>query len=116
MFGIGEKIKEIGIEQCSISEITLAELIYGANCSKNVRKNRAIIDSFIRDVKILSIFDAIEFYAQEKARLRSIGKPISDFDLLIAATAVANEMVMVAENVNEFGRVKNLEIDNWVVR
>lgn len=41
---------------------------------------------------------------------------ISDFDLLIAATAMANDLIMVTENLNEFNRIKMLKIENWVDR
>lgn len=41
---------------------------------------------------------------------------ISDFDLLIGSTAVENDMIMVTENTKEFKRIKNIKIENWVVR
>lgn len=41
---------------------------------------------------------------------------ISDFDLLIGSTAVENNMIMVTENTKEFKRIKNIKIENWVVR
>jgi tRNA(fMet)-specific endonuclease VapC len=41
---------------------------------------------------------------------------ISDFDLLIGTTAIANNLIMVTENVKEFDRIKNIEIENWVKR
>ena len=41
---------------------------------------------------------------------------ISDFDLLIGSTDIANELIMVTENVKEFERITNIEIENWLVR
>lgn len=41
---------------------------------------------------------------------------ISDFDLLIGSTAIANELIMVTENVKEFDRIKGIGIENWVQR
>ncbi|MEQ8907152.1 hypothetical protein [Ekhidna sp.] len=49
-----------------------------------------------------------------KSDLRKKGTLISDFDLLIGATALANEMIMVTENVGEFTRLENLKTENWV--
>lgn len=41
---------------------------------------------------------------------------ISDFDLMIGSTAIANELIMITENVNEFKRISGIEIENWVQR
>lgn len=39
---------------------------------------------------------------------------ISDFDLLIGATAVANDMVLITRNVKHFQRIQNIKIENWI--
>lgn len=41
---------------------------------------------------------------------------ISDFDLLIGSTAIANELIMVTENIKEFGRISEIKTENWVQR
>ncbi len=41
---------------------------------------------------------------------------ISDFDLLIGCTAVANNLIMVTENVKEFERISDIKIENWIKR
>lgn len=56
------------------------------------------------------------FMAKEKARLRSLGTMISDFDLLIGCTALEKDLIMVTENEREFHRIKNLKVENWVSR
>ncbi|WP_262510702.1 PIN domain-containing protein [Gelidibacter algens] len=99
-----------------MSEITLAELIFGAENSPKPKKNNKIIDNFSEQVKILPIFNSIPTYAKEKVRLRKKGMMISDFDLLIGSTAIANELIMITENVNEFERISNIQIENWVKR
>lgn len=115
-FNLIEKFKEIDLQDCAISEITLAELIFGAENSANPEKNQKIIDAFLDQIKILPIFNTIPIYAKEKVRLRKKGIMISDFDLFIGATAVANELVMVTENIKEFERISTIEIENWVQR
>ena len=115
-FNLIEKFQEIHLGDCAISEITLAELTFGAEKSLNPEKNQKIIDKFSEQVKILPIFNAISIYAKEKVRLRKKGIMISDFDLFIGATAVANELIMVTENVKEFERISSIEIENWVER
>jgi tRNA(fMet)-specific endonuclease VapC len=43
-FNLYEKFQEVGSENCAISEITLAELIYGAENNTNPKKNYALIE------------------------------------------------------------------------
>lgn len=109
-------LNEVGIENCAISEITLAELVFGAEKSNNPKKNHKIIEQFIDQLTILPIFDAIPTYGKEKARLQNIGKMISDFDLLIGCTEIENKLIMVSENVKEFERIEKIKLENWVKR
>ena len=79
-YNLLDKFKEIDLQDCAISEITLAELIFGAENSSNPEKNQKIIEDFLEQIKILPIFNAIPIYAKEKVRLRKKGIMISDFD------------------------------------
>jgi tRNA(fMet)-specific endonuclease VapC len=115
-YNIIEKLNEVGIDNCAISEITLAELVFGAEKSDNPKKNHKLIEKFIGQLSILPIFDAIHTYGKEKARLQSEGKMISDFDLLIGCTSIENDLIMVTENIKEFDRIKGIRIENWVKR
>jgi len=111
---IKDKVDEVGYEQVAISEITLAELYYGAEKSMKKDKNLKLIETFADKVIIMPIFRAIRIYAKEKARLKTKGTIISDLDLLIGATAISNNMTMVTRNVREFERLENIRIENWI--
>lgn len=115
-FNLLEKFTSVGIENCAISEITLAELVFGAENSINSAKNHKIIEEFSEQVTILPIFDSIFRYGKEKAKLRKAGNMISDFDLLIGCTAIENDLIMVTENVSEFERISEIAIENWIKR
>ncbi len=115
-FNLIEKFENIGITNCAISEITLAELVFGAESSDNPQKNHEIIEKFASQVTILPIFDSIPKYGKEKARLRKSGIMISDFDLLIGCTSTENDLIMVTENIREFERISNIKIENWISR
>lgn len=112
-FGLIEKFKGVGLSNCFISEITLAELKFGVQNSQQIDKNTETLSKFLSDLKILPIIQALDIYASEKTRLRKAGTPISDFDLLIGATAVANQLTMITNNVGEFSRIKNINIEDW---
>jgi tRNA(fMet)-specific endonuclease VapC len=45
--------------------------------------------------------------------LERTGRPIGPNDLLIAATARANDCVLVTHNLREFGRIPGLRLDDW---
>lgn len=63
--------------------------------------------------KVMPIFHSLPKYAREKARLRKLGQPIDDFDLLIGATAITHKMVLVTNNVNHFKRIKGIKVSDW---
>lgn len=115
MYNLKDKILEVDIENCYISEITLAELKFGAENSKKVEENNKVILQFAERINIVPFFNAIDIYAKEKVRLRRIGKPIDDFDLLIGASAIANKLILVTNNVKDFRNLKNIKIENWTV-
>ena len=113
-FNLQEKIKSLGFEKFAISEITLAELIYGAEKSQRKARNIKVVENFSEKITILPIFDSIRIYGTEKARLKTKGKIISDLDLFIGATAIANDLILVTRNIKEFERLENIKIENWI--
>ncbi len=115
-FAIAEKLKKVGFHNVAISEITHAELIFGAEKSQKTAKNRQAISDFIEknNIKVLPISNAIEFFATEKARLQANGRSVDDFDLLIGATAVQNNLIMVTRNIRHFENISNIRLENWI--
>ena len=113
-FSLRTKIENIGYDKFAISEITLAELIFGAEKSQRVEKNLKVVFNFIDKIEVMPISSALRFYGKEKARLQSMGKTIGDLDLFIGSTAVANNMLMVTRNVREFERINGITIENWI--
>lgn len=115
-FDLDQKIGKTGFENCCISEITLAELKYGAECSNRIMENMKLIDDFAKEITIIPIFNALDIYAKEKARLRNSGHLIDDFDILIGATAVANNLVLVTDNQKHLIRISKIKTVNWITR
>jgi tRNA(fMet)-specific endonuclease VapC len=75
-----------------------------------------MIDAFAQELTIVPIFNALNVYAREKAKLRKSGKLIDDFDILIGATAVANNLILVTENEKHLVRISKVKIENWITR
>lgn len=116
MFDLDKKITDIGVENCFISEITVAELKYGIENSKTADIMRIIVEAFIPRFSIIPIYNSLDVYAKEKARLKKQGLLVDDFDILIGATAVSNDMVMVTNNVNHLNRLENIIIEDWTIK
>ncbi len=113
LFNLHKKIVAAGIENCYLSEINVAELKYGIECSENKEKNREAMEKFMKLFIILPISSCLDTYAAEKARLRKEGNLIDDFDLLIGCTAISNQLILVTRNTKHFERLSNLEIEDW---
>ena len=99
----------------AISAITLAEILYGIEKSR-VRKGqrKRKIESICAQLEVLEFdADVARQYAVTRARLENIGRPISERDLQIAATALAHELCVVTHNTREFDRIEGLPVDDW---
>lgn len=112
-FGLHKKIATIGEENCLLSEITIAELKYGAENSFQKEKNRKNVAEFIAKFEVLPIFPALDIFAKEKARLKTKGRILDDFDLLIGTTAIHNRLTLVTRNKSDFDRLNGIELEDW---
>lgn len=70
LYDLGKRIEIARVENCYVSEITIAELKFGAENSENQEKNRKTVDDFVSHFTIIPIFISLDVYAKEKARLR----------------------------------------------
>lgn len=107
------KIEEIGIENCYVSEITIAELLYGAEKSQRP-KHFDEVDKVLQSMDVICVFDTLSVYSKLRVYLEKFGKPIDGFDLLIAAAAIANDMILVTDNTRHFARIPGLKFENWL--
>ena len=106
--------KELNSGVC-ISSITLAELEYGMKHSSNPIKNEQALLRFLVPLSILPFGTAVASeYGEICAHLQSSGTPIGPLDMLVAAHARSEGITLVTNNVREFERVPDLEVENWV--
>ncbi len=114
-FNLETKIDSVGFENCVVSEITIAELKYGVEKSTHKEKNKKTLEIFQSKFDVIPIFPALDICAKEKARLKTKGKILDDFDLLIGSTAIFNNLTLVTKNVSDFDRLENINIEDWTV-
>jgi len=101
-------------EEIALCSVVKAELIYGAQKSRNPLKSLQKVYSFTDPFISLPFDDkAAEAYGQIRSELERIGMPIGPNDLMIAAIAVANDLILIAHNTSEFGRIDALHIEDW---
>ncbi len=113
---IAKKLASIDSSRCFVSDVTIAELKYGAYKSNRTKENLELIEQFVSKVNVVPFAETVDFFAQEKNRLRSLGTPIEDFDLLIASAACTRNLVLVTDNLKHFANIEGLVIENWVER
>ncbi len=109
-----EKIRENLHDGLTISVVTLAELEYGVQASTNPEKNTIALLKFLSIVDILPFESAAASeYGKIRAELRRKGTPIGNMDMLIAAHAKVENLIVVTHNTHEFERVEGLQLDDW---
>ena len=90
---------------------------YGAENSNNSKKSHKAVDRFIQGLSIIPIYGCAKRYAEEKVKLRKNGTPMHDeFDLLIAVTAIENNLSLVTDNLKDFKNFDHLKVENWYSR
>ncbi|HFA48999.1 MAG TPA: type II toxin-antitoxin system VapC family toxin [Bacteroidetes bacterium] len=110
---IKDKINEVGIENCFLSEITIAELKYGAEKSNDYEKHSKEVDKMEELFTVIPIYEILDIYAKERVRLQREGNLIPDFDLLIGASSIGHKMIMVTNNEKHLERLNKVKIENW---
>ena len=113
---IVERLQTISPNDVVVCSVVKAELFYGARRSQNPERSFHIQQKFLQPFRSLSFDDAASsIYADIRADLASRGLPIGPNDLMIAAIAVAHDLILVTHNVSEFGRISALLIEDWEI-
>lgn len=108
------RITSHAITEIVLSAMTVAELQYGVQKRSHRDQNQHALEQFLLPLIILP-FDADDaiIYGQIRAGLEAQGLSIGAMDTLIAAQAIHHNLILVTNNVREFGRIPNLAIEDW---
>ncbi len=108
------KIAEVGEDQIATSIIVAAELRYGAAKKASPRLTRQL-EAVLGAIEILPFeAPADARYGELRVALEAAGTPIGANDLLIAAHALALDLMLVTDNTREFERVAGVRVENWL--
>jgi len=107
-----EKITS-NIDSLSISIISYYEIISGLQ-SIDANKRINEFEKFCKLIDIINL-DKASILASCKiyASLKKSGRLIDDIDILIAGIALSNNLVMITDNAEHFGRIEGLKVENW---
>jgi len=109
-----KKFKQFELGEIGISTITVSELQYGVAKSTYRKKNEVRLEEFLAPFAILTYDQtAARVYGDIRFQLEKRGRPIGPLDLLIAAHAISQDLVLITNNDKEFKRIKKLKIENW---
>jgi predicted nucleic acid-binding protein len=102
--------------EVGIPMVAVAELLFGAHKSKRREENLQRVAALRRSVATLALTDGvIERYGATRADLESRGLIKSDFDLIIACTAVDLDAVLVTSDQALLdGSISGLRTENWL--
>ena len=103
-------------DRLSLSIITYYEILRGLRYIENEKKSRNFKELMDKSKVITLDREIIDKASGIYAELKRRGEMIEDADILIAATCLVNDMLLVTDNEEHFRRIENLRVDNWLTR
>ena len=109
-----ERLGRLQARVCT-SVLCVGEMLYGARRSTSARR----YEEYLRDVVLTTIpildvdLRVAAAYGELRATLERRGLARADLDLLIAATALANDAAVVTRNVSDFDAIPGLRVEDW---
>lgn len=97
----------------AISIITHSEIYEGIYSSRNPQPAEKAFQDLLRRITVLGINREIsKENAKLRGDLRRLKRPITQraLDLLIAATAIANRLILVTRNLHDYEDIPSLEL------
>ncbi|MDR0913323.1 MAG: type II toxin-antitoxin system VapC family toxin, partial [Methanobrevibacter sp.] len=101
-------------EKLCISIINIYEILKGLKFKyKNNKIN--LFEKLLEHLTILYLDDDIIIEASDiYSNLRKKGKTIDDADILIAATVIKNNGLLISNNTKHYKHIDNLNLKNWI--
>ena len=105
----------LGAQSAAISVITRAELRFGQAGLVAADKRKRAIDLVLTQLTVLPWTSAAaDIYGTLKDKLKRQGTPIGDMDTLIAAHALAEDLILVTHNTRHFEKAPGLKLEDWM--
>lgn len=110
-----QKFQQLPDDSVGISTIVMSELVYGTAKSRRAESNLSALRKLLVSFEIYPFDEnAALVYGTLRADLERQGRIIGAMDMLIAAHALSQNLILVTNNEREFSRIPNLRVENWV--
>lgn len=111
---VTKRLAQLHPDDVRLCSVVMAELYFGACKSSRSEGNLARLEQLFMQFSCVGFDELAAYqYGRIRAELEVRGTPIGGNDLLIAAIALAHDLVLVTHNTREFGRVEGLVIEDW---
>jgi tRNA(fMet)-specific endonuclease VapC len=110
---VTRRLQALQTQGLALSIISVAELWEGVHFSKDPARSETMLSEFLSGVVILGIDEEIcRRLGQLRGLLRSAGKLVGDFDLLLAASAMRHDLTLLTNNHKHFERIEGLRVES----
>jgi len=110
----GEQLLARPPRDVAVPAVVTYELCYGVAEVPRAKRLVEQLETLLGWIRILPFDDSVaQVAARIRVQLERAGRPIGPLDTLIAATAVAGHATLIRRNRSEFGRVRELRVENW---
>jgi tRNA(fMet)-specific endonuclease VapC len=109
-----ERWQALGDSRCAVSRVSVGEVEWGLHYEGNPvrwKKYESLLQNRLQVFETGAGLWAV--FAKMKARQQLLGEPVSDLDLLIAATAKEQGLTVATLNSRDFSRIEGLAWENW---
>ena len=100
-----------------VPQPVVAEIEYGIARLRDLGRRERLLGRLERFLQNASgarwTHDVSRAFGVAKADLEAQGRRIEDFDVAIAAHALALDAVLVSDNTAHLGRIRGLRLENW---
>jgi len=109
---VARKFAQCNVGDVIMSAITFAELEYGVAACATPEREAAVLAALTRRIKVAP-FDEASAKAYGAIRLATRKRTSDHLDKLIAAHAIALNVVLVTNNTRDFAAYPGLVLENW---
>lgn len=110
-----EKFNEYTQEysKINISIITYYEIVSGLKHRDAQKQLTSFLEFASYNVVLPLTIESTTISGEIYASLRKKGTPVDDIDILIAGIAITNDLVLATNNLRDFEKIEDLEIEDW---
>ena len=72
-FDLDTKVRNVGVDNCFVSEITVAELKFGAENSEHVERNRSVVTNLLSVFQVIPVFGSLECLRERESKITEAG-------------------------------------------